>query len=378
MGRRKGGARVLGPYREEKDGRVQYRVVQLGEDGTRTAHVADTERQAKALVRACWIDIGVADPGVLTVSCALDEFLEQKRKTGAWSERTFERTGGDLKFFVAEAPDAAVGAVNVLWVRNHIERMAGSELALASQRSRFHAVSEFLGWSVRKGYLKKNPCDLLDRSEKPWVGKRARRQVGRGKPQLRNVREVEAYLSAAAKLDAPDKRVAAMLPVLAGMRSGEVRYLRVGDVDFVGGKLWLRGIDEDEEIAVDWDVKTASSRRTVDLPEVLRKDLTAICKGRPSDAFVFPSTRKTGEPFERKWLNRLVTDVCGAAKTRIVCAHGLRDTYTSLLAALASKSSVEIAALVGHGDQGQTARRHYIGVPEHRPVLRVVHGRTDN
>ncbi len=37
-------------------------------------------------------------------------------------------------------------------------------------------------------------------------------------------------------------------------------------------------------------------------------------------------------------------------------------------------STAEIATLIGHADQGQTAKEHYIGVPEHRPALQVLDG----
>ena len=247
---------------------------------------------------------------------------------------------------------------------------------MAGQRSRFHALSEFFSWCVTKGHLKANPAKSLDRTEIPWVGKRAQRLVGRGKPQLRNSGEVAAYLKAAASLDTAKERVAAMLPLLTGLRSGAVRHLRVSDGDFGVGRIWSRDIEDDEDLPVEWDVKTASSKMTVEIPEVIRADLESLCKGRLQNEFIFPSNchkDMKGGPHDRKWLNRLVHEVCEAAGTRVVCAYGLRDTYTSLLAALGAKSAADIANLVGHDDEG-TAKRNYIGVPEHRPALRLVTG----
>ena len=68
----------------------------------------------------------------------------------------------------------------------------------------------------------------------------------------------------------------------------------------------------------------------------------------------------------------MVRGICEEAGTRIIPAHGLRDTYTSLQAALGKKTSAEIADLVGHADAGKTAKEHYIGTPEHKPALRIV------
>ena len=375
MGRRKKGARVLGPYEEKrKRGRPRWRVVQVDPEGTQTTHYAASQQGAEELVKACWIDLGVPLAEVLTISHVVQAFVTYKEQSGAWGPRTVERTGADLKTFAAGSPAAPIECVNVMWVRSYLERI--SHLALASQRSRFHAVTEFLGWVVRRGYLKSNPCDPIDPADKPWLGRRARRRIGRGKPQLRNATEVQQYLDAARQLRKTDHRVAAVLPLVSGLRSGEVRHLRVGDVDFTAMKLWIRDVDDEDDVAeqFSWNVKTAASRRTVDLPRDLLPEFRELTEGRAAEQLVFESNRHPGRPWERKWLNRMVKRVCGAAGVRVVCAHGLRDTYTSLLTAMAGLSPVQIAELVGHGDDGQTARRHYIGAPEHRPDLRLVVG----
>ena len=105
------------------------------------------------------------------------------------------------------------------------------------------------------------------------------------------------------------------------------------------------------------------------MPEDLRIDLEQLCCDREPAELLFQSSRGDRGAFERKWLNRLVQRTCEAAGTRIVCAHGLRDTYTSLLASLARVSHADIARLVGHADNGVTARRHYIGQPQHNSAL---------
>lgn len=374
MGRQKQGARVLGPYREEYGDGPVWRVVQVEASGTRTAHYARSEREANQLVKACWLDLGIPLNREFSITDAIDGWLKQKKETESWGKRTFERTAADVRFFAAANPDAPMKGVNVQWVQKYLERL--SHLALASRQSRYHAVAEFLSWAVRKGHLSRNPCDLIDPVELPWRGKRARRKLGRGKPQLRNVGEVEKYLAAAATLPKTLERVAAVLPVLCGLRSGEVRHVRVADCDFGAGRIWIRDIEGDDEDEVEgWDVKSAAGRRTVDLPEHLAHDFAALVDGKRPEDFVFGSNRRPGEARERKWLNRLVQRVCEKAEVRVICAHGLRDTHTSILAELGQRSAADIARLVGHADQGKTAKKHYIGTPEHRPALRLVAGR---
>jgi integrase len=367
-------ARVLGPYEEKtKDGK-RFRVVQVTAEGKRSAFYASTLREAKMIVRACGKVLGLDAYKVVTLRAAVEEFIEHKTKTAAWSNATHERTGGDLRRFAKLAPDKPIGSVDVEFIRDYLTHVG--KLALASQRSRYHAVREFIGWCTRKGHLKVDSCAAIDRSEKPWIGKRAKRLLGRGKPQLRNAAEVALYLQHARSLSGAAQRVAAMLPVLTGMRSGEVRHLRAGDADFEANRLWIRGADGDDEVGdAGWAVKTAASRRTVAMPADLRGDLDQLCRGKKPDALLFEV--RPGRARERKWLLDLVRRVCREAGTRVVCPHGLRDTFTSLMAALAQASHAEIAHLIGHADQGQTARRHYIGVSAHQPALVMVQGALD-
>lgn len=305
----------------------------------------------------------------MTAAEAVERFVREKKETGAWgSSRTEERTGSDLRFFVEPAADAPVGVINPEWLKTYLERISG--LALRSQASRYAAVNEFLGWCVRKGFVANHPDQFVDPALKPWLSRRARKLMGRGKPQLRNADEVAAYLRTALGLRKPQDRVASTLPLLVGLRSGEVRHLQVADVDFTLGRIWIREVDQDEEeVEAQWDVKTAASRRTVDLPEALRDDLEELCRDRPPGGLVFPSNRNPGQAFERKWLNRRVKRVCELAGVRVVCAHGLRDTWASFMAEHARMSDGQIGDLMGHADNGVTARRHYIGVVVHDACL---------
>lgn len=373
MGRRKKGARVLGPYKErDRRGKLFYRVVQVDHAGATTTHFAKTKRKADLLVRACAIDLGVPHDSVITVTDAIEAFEEQKRKARAWDKRTFSRTGRDLRFFAAHAPNAPIDVVNVLWLRSLLERMADAGNSLAYQKGRYFAVVEFLGWCRRRGLIRENPAELIDPLEKPWRGKRARRLMGRGKPQLRNKREAIAYLEAARKLDSAMERVAVQLPLLTNMRSGAVRHLQVGDIDFDAGRIWVREL-EDDDLDISWDPKTATSRRRVDLPEALTADLAEMCEGKDATELLFPSNRNLGRPWDRQWLNRRVQKVCEAAGVRVVCTQGLRGTYASILADEGYELP-DIGRLLGHADGGKTAAQHYAGAPQRTRELRLIEG----
>ncbi len=375
MARRRKGARVLGPYREQYRGRVQYRVVQIDHAGERTTHFAASPREAKLLVKACWIDLGIPNPDETSVEDACLQFIKHKLDNDAWGKRSLQRGRADLAFFRAEAPHAPIQMVNVQWLRGFIKRMKKAGNALGYQKTRFFMVCEFLGWCVRRGWLKDHPADFLDREDRPWVGKRARRLMGRGKPQLRNKAEVRRYLRAASALAEASDRVTTQLPLLTGMRSGEVLHLQAADIDFEDDRIWIRDVEIDDDGDEGWSVKTASSRRSVSLPTTLRGDLEALCAGKAPEQLLFESNRNGGgKPWADAWLRRRVKAVCEAAGTRVVPTHGLRGTYMTLLAEEARVQVADIAAVVGHADRGGTARRHYIGASAHQPALKVIDG----
>lgn len=205
---------------------------------------------------------------------------------------------------------------------------------------------------------------------------------------MRNLHEVGAYLGAAAVMRDPADRVAASLPVLTGMASGEVLNLRVGAVDFDARRIWVRSDDAGDG---DWSVKTGNRERTLDLPDALEGDLLALVADKAPTAYVFPRNPRfafgergvDGLPHGRHWLADLVRRVCEAAGVRVVPPHGLRGTHTSMRLALATRrisqigdadTLAAIARDLGHADDGETARRHYKGAPEHVPALRMVIG----
>jgi len=376
MGRNKRGARVLGPYREARGGGIRFRVVQVDASGERTPHYAATEAQAASIYKACCNDLGLssdpANTATLTIRTAADRFIASKTKAGAWADKTTGDNSHTLKCLTEATGNITLTRLSPRHLRGFIEAMA--PLALATQRSRFALVSEFCSWCARRGYLSSNPVDKMEPTDMPWRGKRASKQVGRGKPQLRNMQEVQQYLAAALALRRADDRIGATLPLLCGLRSGELRHLRVCDIDFAGGRIWIRSDSEAVgEVADGWDVKTASSRRTVELPPVLLDDLRGLCADRSPDDYLLVSNRN-GRAWSIQWLGKLVHDVCEAAGVRMVPPHGLRDTHATLLRELARKTAAEIGELLGHADRGKTAEQHYIGSPEHRPALKVVHG----
>lgn len=309
----------------------------------------------------------------LSVAGAIAVFIGQKLRQEAWAPETTERMRDDLHFF-AETVGYARDVRSLVRddVRRYLKRMERTGIALGSQRSRFASVHGWMHWLACEELLQENPAGLIHALQKPWAGKRARRRMGRGKPQLAGSADARLYLEAALQHDSAEERTAAALPLLCGLRSGEVRHLRVGDIDAELGAIWIRG--DDAVDAGGWDVKTASSVRTVPIPDELRDDLVELCADKVARDPIFRSRRSSSGLYEAAWLRRLVQRTCRAAGVKVVSPHGLRGTFVSICAALGRLSAPDIAQLVGHADNGATLRRSYLGSAEHRPALKLVVG----
>lgn len=82
----------------------------------------------------------------------------------------------------------------------------------------------------------------------PWQGRRGARLLNKGKTQLRSDAEAKAYVAAALAQDTPERRAGAVLPLLIGLRSGELRHVRPIDVDLLAGAIWIREHREDRQL----------------------------------------------------------------------------------------------------------------------------------
>jgi len=306
-----------------------------------------------------------------TLAGAKLEYFGRMFLAGRWSGETIKRQELDLGLFVRLDPSCPIADVGL----SHIWRWLGAvaHLRLATQRSRFASIVQFLDWCVRKQLVAINPARLLELDEKPWTSARGKKQINAGKRQLPNMDAVVQFCRAANTIRDVQTRVAVQLLLLCGMRSGEVRNLRAGDVDVLLGRIWVRPCDDDTDGPAEaWDVKTASSRRTVTLPALLRADLERLCKGKAITQLLFPRPRaeKRGVMRHANWLIKAVGRVCDAAGLRRVCPHGLRGTWASIQAAKGS-GLADISVELGHAAYGgqRVLKEHYLGTPQHADAL---------
>ncbi len=325
---------------------------------------------------------------------ALTDWTEEMRRAGSRESATWTRA----------ALAALVNAVGErltkrLHARHFAEAIAanaartdkrGRPLSMAAQRSYYKAMRRFSAHLHRRGLTASDlAADAVRAMELrgealPWRTPAGARAMGRGKVQLANVAEARAYLKACTQDEDPERRVAAALPLLCGLSSGEVRNLRARDVDFAGRVLWVRDEPKGAEPVADpvrepYHVKTAARRRSVALPARLVPDMRKLVVRVHAGDLLFQAIeerkgprerwQRSGKAHGRGWLHDLVRAVCARAEVTVVCPHGLRDTYSTLRAVLLGETAADIGDALGHADRGRTASRHYIGERRTEPAL---------
>ncbi len=299
-----------------------------------------------------------------TVGETLDAYFAAKRRTEAWSEQTFTDAGRPLREF-AHPRETPADRITPDWVRAWLRSMTEPRptqlegLALATRRSRYLAVQDFCRWAFKHDMMPADPTARLDGEDLPWRTKRGRRIIGRGKLGFSGVDEAQAYLDAAMTWPTLQQQMCAALPLLCGLREGELLHLRVCDVDFTAARVT---VSAEAKHADGWIPKSRTSGRTVPLPSLAREPLRRLCAGRDRDAYVFASTLPgyDGQPWKGDWVWRLVKKTCEIAEVPEVCPHGLRGTWAKLLYHEGLVDMADVGAMLGHNDKGVTARKHYV------------------
>ncbi len=395
MGRRPAGkTQILGPYLDRERGRWMYAVVV---DGSRTwcrCRKGCTEDEARAEVEGARRELNV--PAETTVEKAIEAFLEYTETSA--SAITASANRGALLPLNKIAGHLLVTRLTTAHIDRYVNLLAEPQvsgnrktpkhLSMATRRSYFLALGRASKWWMRHHYTSKDIVAeyIAKRPDPlPWATKAGAKQINRGKAQLRNLGEARSYLAAALERTTPEERVAAALPILTGIASGELLHIQAGAVDFDAGVIHIRS-EEAEVGDVGWSVKTSHRVRAITIPDACRDDLAVLVDGLNPTTFVFRGIdertqtgrradwKRSDRPRTGGWLLDLVHRVCRDAEVRVVCPHGLRATHASLRRIVVDEAVAKIGDALGHADHGKTAKNHYVGAPSQVPVLRVLSG----
>lgn len=321
--------KVWGPYQPPHS--TSWRVV-LGAGAARASTSCVTTRAEADELKQLMCEL-VKMPPALTIGQALERYRAHRVHLGikASTERT---TFGRLEGFFLEHMQMAVdrlspvGAAELYRACQH--RCAGRGGTAPSPATHRGALSEarrFYEWCVRTGLCERNPLRDV----------RAEGRVPRGKEQLR-IEEARRLLEVATPLAETGDAgaLAVMLCLLCGLRAGEVRELRVRDVD-AGDVVVARG-------------KTPAAARRIALPADLLRMLLRVCERRSGDE------RLLGK-HAGNWANRQTHRLCQRAGVPLVTAQSLRGLH-STAALRAGVTARVVADALGHESPSTTLQSY--------------------
>jgi integrase len=249
--------------------------------------------------------------------------------------------------------------------KRHVDELVGDLLAggtkTAAGRTRrpwgpvavnkvVQSIAMVLEDAQRQGLVARNVAEHVDRVARPH-------------------KEVDTYSEAevAKLLDAiADDRLAhAWELALSGLRRGEIAGLRWADVDLTAKTLRIvNNRVSAGGVTVENDPKSATSRRTLPLPDRLVSVLKAakarqaaerLALGGDGGAFDYVVSNEAGEPYSPAVLSRYWRDTVKGARVRHIKLHAARHTCATLMHLQGVPVAV-IAAWIGHKDASLTMK----------------------
>jgi integrase len=337
MGRKKGGARVLGPY-ERRDGRWQ--VVGSERSGARTCHTFANRREASEFARAA--RAALVDCPV-TIAEGIERY-EQRLIDKGNKEYSRKLTLGRMRRFFAPVLKTRLEALTVKRAGEIYRALVDEKdehgrptLAPDSHRNYLAEARTFLRWCVSQDWITENVLEEVD-----GVGRRRH-----GKPQLR-LDEARKWMAVAMRAvrsgEGAGGPLAALCTLLLGVRASEITTRQVRDLDDGGRLLWIP------------DAKTPAGRRQLEVPRILRAPLRAQVRGRAGTAPMFPADG--GGLHWRDWPREWVQRLCARAGVPEVTAHGMRGLHSTLAVERGATGPL-VANALGHEDE-ETTNRSYV------------------
>jgi integrase len=198
-------------------------------------------------------------------------------------------------------------------------------LSVDSHRNILAESKTFMRWCVTKGWISRSSLEPID-----GVGRRRK-----GKEQLR-IDEARKWMVKAVDLadDGEAGAVAAMAALVMGMRASEIVSRVVRDLDDDGTLLWIP------------DSKTEAGKRTLRVPELLRRFLGELAEGKKPHDLLFGY-------HDRDWVRDWVRRICVKAGVPRVTAHGMRGLHGTLAVEAGATGRV-VAAALGHESEKTT------------------------
>jgi integrase len=165
----------------------------------------------------------------------------------------------------------------------------------------------------------------------------------------------------------PEHRLALLLAFHAGLRSCEIRALRVCDVDLVAGALYVRQAVCRGVV----DTPKSGHDREVPLTPQLHEALTAACQGKQRDDRV--ATTALGEPWGQYGLREMFGRVAKRVGVVNSTTHHLRHGFVTALLDRGVGAHI-VKELAGHADLATTERYAHAVAKNKRAAIDLLAG----
>lgn len=177
-----------------------------------------------------------------------------------------------------------------------------------------------------------------------------------GQPRIEHL-SAEQLMAVGGAAPTRADRLLILVMGLMGLRSGEARALKVGDL--ADGRLRVR-----DSGGGTGGTKTKAGRRALPVPAILREDLAEHARGRPKSAPMFPSPRRPGEAIAERYpgdaLTRAITHANRGRSEPIprITVHGLRHTFAAIALSEAGADLLAVSRAMGHARPSITLDRY--------------------
>ncbi|MCC6791840.1 MAG: site-specific integrase [Thermomicrobiales bacterium] len=227
-----------------------------------------------------------------------------------------------------ELSDARFSDVRVIDLQELVDRWRADGLSASTIDSTLNPLRAIYRRVVNRGEVAINPTKGL---ELPAIRSKPRR--------FATPAEAEALIAALPKQDRPIWATA----FYAGLRRGELRALRVENVDLAAGVIRVEHGWDDVEGEI--PPKNAQGRHKVPIPAILRDHLDAVkLPTEPADLIFGTGGRN---PFQADRLGERARKAYDAAELERVTLHEARHTFASLMIA-AGVNAKALSTFMGH------------------------------
>jgi integrase len=292
----------------------------------------------------------VRAPVNTTVKAAADAFIEGARN-GTVLDRSGRRYkpssvrnyGGWLdRYVLPELGERRIGDVRRADVQDLVDQLIGQGLAGSTVRNAFDPLRRIFDRALKRDVVAIDPTDGIE-----WPGT--------SRPSDRAVTPAEGAALIAAL--PTSERALWATALYGGLRSGELRALRVGEVDLDADVIHVRaGWDDVEgEIAP----KSRAGERVVPIIAGLRPVLLAhlMATGRRGKPRAFVFGRTDSEPFLRSTPRGRARKAWTTAGLTPITMHEARHSYASMMVA-AGVDPGEVMRRMGHSTIAMTLDRY--------------------